>query len=114
MSARCYHLITSASLIALIALCVAWELWLAPLRPGGTWLVLKVIPLLLALPGIVRARIYTYRVMTLLIIAYFVEGVVRAWSDKGLSAQLGGIETALALIIFFGAIAYVRQAQKTP
>src|SRR5690606_28653235 len=36
----------SVCLIGLIALGLAWELWLAPLRPGGSWLVLKVIPLL--------------------------------------------------------------------
>lgn len=108
MSARHYHLITSASLIALISLSVAWELWLAPQRPGGSWLVIKVIPLLMTLPGIVRARIYTYRVMTLLIIAYFDEGVVRAWSDKGLSAQLALIEIALTSTIFASAIACVR------
>jgi hypothetical protein len=29
------------SLLALIALCLAWELVLAPLRPGGSWLALK-------------------------------------------------------------------------
>jgi uncharacterized membrane protein len=109
LSARLYHLITSISLIALIALCVAWELWLAPQRPGGTWLVLKVIPLLMTLPGIVRARIYTYRVMTLLVIAYFVEGVVRAWSDRGLSAQLATVEVALTLVIFVGAILWIRK-----
>src|SRR4051794_1984022 len=31
------------SLLALIVLGLAWELWLAPLRPGGSWLVLKVL-----------------------------------------------------------------------
>ncbi len=108
MNRRVLHVITSASLIALIALCVAWELWLAPQRPGGSWLLLKVLPLLLALVGIVRGKIYTYRWMTLCIIAYFVEGVVRAYSDKGLSAQIAGVEIALAVVLFASAIAYVR------
>lgn len=108
MSRRLSRITTSASLIALIALCLAWELWLAPQRAGGSWLALKVLPLLAPLAGIVRGKLYTYRWITLLIIAYFVEGVVRAWSDKGLSAQLACVEIALTLLIFASAIAYVR------
>ena len=104
--------IASASLIALIALCVSWELWLAPQRPGGSWLVLKVLPLLIPLFGILRGKLYTYRWMTLFIIAYFVEGAVRAYSDNGLSAQLAGIEIALTVVLFASAILYIRQARK--
>ncbi len=36
MNARFYQNLTSAALIALIFLCLAWEGWLAPLRPGGS------------------------------------------------------------------------------
>ena len=111
MSARALNTITSASLIALIALCLAWELWLAPQRAGGSWLVLKVLPLLIPLFGILRGKVYTHRWMTLLIIAYFVEGVVRAYTDKGLSAQLAGVEIALAVVLFASAIAYVRRTK---
>ena len=73
-------------LTALIALCVAWELVLAPVRPGGSWLVLKVVPLLAPLFGVLRGRRYTFQWSTLLIWIYVVEGAVRAWSDTGLSA----------------------------
>ena len=112
MSARALHIISSASLIALIALCLAWEIWLAPQRAGGSWLALKTLPLLIPLTGILRGKVYTHRWVTLFIIAYFVEGVVRAWSDKGLSAQLAGVEIALTLVIFVSAIAYVRTKNK--
>lgn len=108
MTPRALNLITRASLIALIALCLAWELWLAPIRTGGSWLALKVLPLLIPLFGILRGKVYTHRWITLFIIAYFVEGVVRAYTDKGLSAQLAVIEIALSLVIFAGAILYVR------
>lgn len=108
MSSRALNVITSASLIALIALCVAWELWLAPQRPGGSWLVLKVLPLLAPLFGVLRGKQYTHQWVTLLVIAYFVEGAVRGWSDTGLSARLAWIEIALALALFASAIAYVR------
>ena len=51
----------AASLIALIFLCLAWELWLAPLRPGGSWLALKILPLMAPLFGILRNRVYTFQ-----------------------------------------------------
>ena len=105
---RVAQLIASASLIALIFLCVAWELWLAPIRPGGSWLVLKALPLLLPLMGILKGRRYTYQWAPMLVLAYFSEGVVRAWSEKGLSAWLAGAEGALSVVFFFAAISYAK------
>lgn len=102
----------SASLIGLIFLSVAWELWLAPLRPGGSWLVLKVLPLLLPLFGILRGKVYTYRWSTLLIWLYFTEGVVRAWTDGGLSSRLGMLEITLSLTFFVAASLYARNSPK--
>jgi uncharacterized membrane protein len=98
----------SASLIALIFLCLAWELWLAPIRPGGSWLVLKTLPLLLPLMGILKGRRYTYQWAPMLVLAYFSEGVMRAWSDRGLSAWLAGAEVALSAVFFFSAIYYAK------
>ncbi len=106
------HYLSAGSLIALIFLCLAWELWLAPLRPGGSWLVLKVLPLLAPLFGILRRKIYTYQWSSMLILAYFIEGVVRGYSETGLSAQLGRIEIALALLFFFSVIAYARTSAR--
>jgi uncharacterized membrane protein len=99
---------SSASLILLIFICLAWELWLAPLRPGGSWLVLKTLPLLLPLMGILKGRRYTYQWAPMLILAYFTEGVVRAWSDTGLSAWLAGGEVALSGVFFFASIYYAK------
>ncbi len=106
--------LASASLIGLIFLGLAWELWLAPLHPGGSSLVYKVLPLLLPLFGILRGKLYTYRWSTLLIWLYFTEGAVRAWSDTGLSSRLALLETGLALVFFLAAALYVRSAAKTP
>lgn len=96
------------SLIALIGLCVAWELALAPLRPGGSWLVLKVLPLLLPLRGVLKRNIYTMQWASMLILLYFIEGAVRGSSDQGLSATLGWIEVALVCVFFFCSIFYLR------
>lgn len=100
--------ISSVSLIALIFLCVAWELWLAPLRPGGSTLVLKALPLLLPLMGILKGRRYTYQWAPMLALGYFTEGTVRIWSDTGLSAWLAGAEVGLSVVFFFAAIYYAR------
>ncbi|MBN8767690.1 MAG: DUF2069 domain-containing protein [Thiobacillus sp.] len=100
--------ISITSLIALIFLCLVWELWLAPIRPGGSLLVLKTLPLLLPLMGILKGRRYTYQWAPMLILAYFTEGVVRAWSDSGLSAWLAGGEVMLSVAFFFAAIYYAR------
>ena len=105
---KALHLAASASLIALIFLCLAWELWLAPIRPGGSWLVLKTLPLLLPLMGILKGRRYTHQWAPMLVLAYFTEGVVRVWSDKGMSAILAGGEVVLSVVFFFAAIYYAK------
>ena len=102
------HYTSIVSLIALIFLAVAWEGWLAPLRPGGSMLILKVLPLLLPLFGILRGKRYTYQWSSMLILAYFTEGAVRAYSDHGLSAGLALLEIFLSVVFFFSSIYYVR------
>jgi uncharacterized membrane protein len=113
VSAAAAQRVASATLIALVCLCVTWELWLAPLRPGGSWLALKVLPLLPALPGVLKGRLYTYRWAMMLVLAYFTEGAVRAWSERGTTATLALVEIVLALAFFAAAIAYVRLNQQT-
>jgi len=101
----------SATLVALILLCLAWELWLAPLRPGGSLVALKALPLAFPLPGILNGKPYTYKWSSMLILAYLAEGVTRAWSDTGLSQKLAFIEVALSLLFFAAAVSYARATQ---
>jgi len=100
-----------AAIVALILLSLAWELWLAPLRPGGSWLVLKVVPLLVPLFGLLHGRRYAFQASTLLIWIYAAEGATRALTDSGTSAQLGVLELVLALVFFGAAVAYVRSTR---
>lgn len=100
------------SLLGLIVLSVVWELWLAPLRPGGSWLVLKALPLCIPLVGLLKHRMYTYRWVSLVVWLYFTEGVVRAWSDPAPSNYLAWIEIALCLLLFAACAAHVRWRQK--
>lgn len=97
-----------ASLLGLIALGLAWELWLAPLRPGGSWLALKVLPLCLPLAGLLKNRMYTYRWLSLLVWLYVAEGLVRATSEAGLSAALAWLEVLLGVVLFAACSAHVR------
>jgi uncharacterized membrane protein len=111
---RTLYVITVASLLALIVLCLAWELWLAPLRPGGSWLALKVVPLLPAVAGVLKARLYTLRWAMMLVLAYFTEGVVRAYAEHGTVATLATIEIVLSLTFYAAAICYVRVVRAAP
>jgi len=96
------------SLSGLIILGLAWEMWLAPMRTGGSLLALKVLPLILPLAGILKNRMYTYRWLSLLVWLYFTEGVVRAWSDKPPGNWLAMIEVVLCLMLFTACALHVR------
>lgn len=97
-----------SSLIGLIVLGLAWELVLAPIRPGGSWLALKVLPLCVPLAGLLKNRMYTYRWVSLLVWLYFTEGVVRAWSDPTPGQQLAALEIVLCLLLFVSCAMHVR------
>ena len=98
----------AASLLGLIVLGVLWEMVLAPIRPGGSLLALKVLPLTLPLAGVMKNRMYTYRWLSLLVWLYFTEGVVRAWSDKPPSNYLAMIEIVLCLVLFTACALHVK------
>ena len=108
MTADRSRILASTSLIALIALCLAWEGWLAPLRPGGSWLILKGAFLLFPLFGILHGRRYTYKWMSLFIQFYLLEGLVRATSDTGLTRWLATGQTLLAALLFVSVILFIR------
>ena len=97
------------SLLGLIVLGLLWELWLAPIRPGGSLLVLKVLPLCLPLAGLLKNRMFTYRWVSLFVWLYFIEGVVRAWGDKAPSNYLAMVEVVLCVILFTACALHVRQ-----
>ncbi|MCY7370721.1 MAG: DUF2069 domain-containing protein [Polaromonas sp.] len=97
-----------ASTAGLIVLGVAWEMWLAPIRPGGSLLALKVLPLCLPLAGILKNRMYTYRWLSLLVWLYFTEGATRAWSDRPPGNYLAMIEVFLCLVLFVACALHVR------
>lgn len=102
------RVVAASSLIALIALSVVWELWLAPLKPGGSLMALKALPLAMPLNGILKGRRYTYQWSSMLILAYLAEGVTRAWAEGGASRSLAVVEIVLSAVFFAAAVSYAR------
>ncbi len=100
---------TSFALISLIIITLGWELWWAPLRSGGSWLVLKVVPLCLLLSGILKGRRYTYQYSSLVILFYFAEAVMRVFDKDWLSSVLASITVGLCLIFFIGCLIYSKK-----
>ena len=103
--------LATASLLGLILLGLAWELWLAPLRPGGSWLAIKVLPLCVPMAGLLKNKMYTYRWVSLVVWLYFIEGVVRAWGDRAPGNYLALAEVALCLSLFAACVLHVRWRQ---
>jgi uncharacterized membrane protein len=100
------------SVLGLIVLGLAWELFLAP--TGNRTLALKVLPLCIPLAGLLKNRMYTYRWVSLFIWFYFIEGVVRATGDVGISRVLAGVEVLLCLSLFAACAVHVRWRLKHP
>jgi uncharacterized membrane protein len=113
MNARTAWFAACALWIALILLGLAWELRLAPLKPGGSWLVLKVLPLLIPLRGLLHGRRKSFQGACLLIWLYAAEGGLRAFSDPGPSARLALLQAAIAIAFFAAAVLYLR-ATRSP
>ena len=107
------RLLAVGSLIALILLGLAWELWLSPLRPGGSWLALKVLPLCFPIAGLLKNKMYTYRWVSLVVWLYFIEGVVRAWGDRAPGNYLALAEVLLCLSLFGACLLHIRMRQRS-
>ena len=112
-SSKYFHMGAIGSLVLLIVWLVAWEVVVAPLHPGGSWLALKAVPLLIPLGGVVKRDIYTLQWSSMVILLYFTEGVVRAWSDKlPLSQFMAMGEVVLVCIYFACALLFLRPYKK--
>ena len=110
---RIFHIGAVVSLIWLIGWLVAWEIFVAPIQPGGSLLALKAVPLLLPLRGVIKRDLYTLQWSSMLILVYFVEGVVRAWADQQeLSRTMAIGEIVLVLVFFASALLFLRPYKK--
>ena len=106
-----YQLIATAAFVDLFILCVSWEWFISPLRPGGSWLILKGIPLLFAIPGLWKGKVYTMQWASMLILLYVTEGLVRIL-ETGANFWLAVLETALATTGFVCLLMYLKTIKK--
>lgn len=104
--------LAAVCLPVMIFICLAWELWLAPLRPGGSWLAVKALPLCLPLAGILKGRVYTFQYSSLLILPYFAEAVVRLFDASAASRACAWAALLCSAAFFVACLAYVKQQRK--
>jgi uncharacterized membrane protein len=114
---RLFHTGAVTSIVLLFLWLLAWEIFVAPLHPGGSLLALKALPLLLPLRGVLKRDLYTLQWSSMVILIYLVEGIVRAWSDRTELSRLMALGEALLVCAYFMfAVLYLRpykkQAQK--
>jgi uncharacterized membrane protein len=106
------HLVAVIGWCHLIVLSLLWELLLDPSRPAWLWAAIKVVPLALALPGVITGKNYTLQWASMLVLLYMAEGCVRGMSGVGITQLLGWAEFALAWATFFGIVLHLRPAKK--
>jgi len=106
-----YQLLATAAFIDLFILCVCWEWFISPLRPGGSWLILKGVPLLFAIPGICKGKVYTMQWASMLILLYITEGLVRIL-ETGLNFWMALLEIILATTAFVCLLIYLKPIKK--
>jgi uncharacterized membrane protein len=110
---RLFHTGAVTSLVLLCVWLLAWELAIAPLHPGGSLLALKALPLLLPLRGVIKRDLYTLQWSSMVILVYFIEGVVRAWSDQSEISRIMALGEALLVCAYFAfALLYLHPYKK--
>ena len=102
-----YQLLALAAFVDLFILCVCWEWFISPLRPEGSWLILKALPLLLPMRGIWKGNAYTMQWASMLILLYITEGLVRI-TESGWNFYLAILETVLATVAFMSLLMYLK------
>ena len=105
------QLLATAAFIDLFILCIAWEWFISPLRPGGSWLILKSIPLLFAIPGLWQGKAYTMQWASMLILLYVTEGLVRIL-ETGTNFWMALLEILLATTAFICLLIYLKPIKK--
>jgi uncharacterized membrane protein len=103
-----WHRVAVAAVAALILVDVLWELWLAPLRPGGSWLALKALPLVMLWPALARGSTRARQWLALVLPLYLIESITRAMSESGRHALIAAVATSLIVAAFVALLATFR------
>lgn len=98
--------------LGLLLLTPVWDGYFAPLNTGWVLLAVKLVPLMLPLRGIWTGRVYTYQYCTMLVLAYFAEGVMRLFDASATSRVMAAVELLLSLLFFVSALIYLQQFKR--
>ncbi len=106
-----YYKITLVGYFGILILLSSWIIYFKP--PTNSTISLSLIfilsPLLIALRGLLNGKRYTFAWSSMLILFYFMHGVVEAWANESTLVQiLALIEVGFSVIFFIGAIMFVK------
>ena len=98
------------SLLGLISLNLVWELFYNPLNENGSWMVIKAIILIFPLPGILKKKRYTYQWSSMFILLFFMEGIMRFFSESDISKYMALTEIILSTtFLYYNVVRIVKQ-----
>lgn len=98
--------------LSLIVLTLIWDGYFSPLNTGRWLLVIKLLPLCLPLRGILQGKRYTYQYSSMLILAYFCEGIMRLFDIHVTSRLFAATEIMLCLIFFATCLYYIKHSKQ--
>ena len=102
----------SLSLIGLIILNLLWEIFYNPLHNQGSLMVIKSVILLIPLSGILKKNRYTYQWSSMFILLFFIEGVVRFYSEREMSQSMALYQIILSCIFFISTMFFCKATRK--
>jgi len=102
----------SLSLIGLIILNLLWEIFYNPLHNQGSLMVVKSVILLIPLSGILKKNRYTYQWSSMFILLFFIEGVVRFYSEREVSQSMALYQIILSCIFFISTMFFCKATRK--
>ena len=102
----------SLSLIGLIILNLFWEIFYNPLNSMGSLMVIKSVILLIPLSGILKKNRYTYQWSSMFILLFFIEGIVRFYSETGVSQSMALYQIILSGIFFLSTMFFCKVTSK--
>ena len=102
----------SLSLIGLIILNLLWEIFYNPLHNQGSLMVIKSVILLIPLSGILKKNRYTYQWSSMFILLFFIEGVVRFYSEREVSQSMALYQIILSCIFFISTMVFCKATRK--
>lgn len=107
------HIVTLTGFFGLFILLMLWHTVLVPpvKFPVALILLFTVTPLLLPMRGLLAGKPRSCAWAAYISLIYFIHGAIETWSNPA-ERIYAALEVVFSLMLFFGAIGYVRWAKK--